>query len=137
MFRSTDADELPALGLEDLGGSVDLTTLMLNLIADLPIDGSAVSPYVGLGGGWASVELDDIGDDSLRISAEDDSTYALQAFVGVAVPLSDSVTLDLDARYTYVNADGLEYDVGPGVSFDGGDADVQIFSLTAGLRFDL
>jgi opacity protein-like surface antigen len=137
MFRSADADALPALGLGDLDGSVDVNTLMLNVIADLPIDGSSVAPFVGVGGGWASVEVDNVSGDFLRISGEDDSTYALQVFVGVAVPLSGSVTLDLDARYTYVNADGLEYDVGPGASFNGGDADVQTFSLTAGLRFDL
>jgi opacity protein-like surface antigen len=137
MFRSADADALPALGLGDLDGSVDVNSLMLNLIADLPIDGSSVSPYVGVGGGWASIEVDDVSGDFLRISAEDDSTYALQAFVGIAVPLSDALTLDLDLRYSYVNADGLEYDIEPGVSFDGGDTDVQIFSLTAGLRFDL
>jgi len=34
-------------------------------------------------------------------------------------------------------ADDLPYDIEPGVSFDGGDTDVQIFSLTAGLRFEL
>jgi opacity protein-like surface antigen len=87
--------------------------------------------------GWASVELDDVSGDFLRISCDDDSTYALQAFLGVAVPLSDALTLDLDLRYTYVSADNIEYDVGPDVSFDGGDSDVRSFSLTAGLRFDL
>ena len=137
MLHSADADALPILGLEDLGGSLDVNTLMLNLIADLPIAASSWVPYVGAGAGWAAVELDGVNGDFLRISAEDDSTYALQGFIGVAVPLSDSLTLDLDARYTYVSADNLSYDIEPGVSFDGGDTDVQMFSLTAGLRFDL
>jgi len=137
MLHSSDADTLPALALEDLNGSVDVNTLMLNVIADLPIEGSSWVPYVGAGAGWASVELDDVAGDFLRISGEDDGSYALQAFVGLAVPLSETLTLDLDARYTYVNADGLEYDIGPGVVFDGGDTDVRTVSVTAGLRFDL
>lgn len=137
MFHGADADQLPALGLENLDGSVDVTTLMLNAIADLPIGGSSVVSYLGVGGGWASVEVDDVSGDFLRIDGEDDSTYALQGFVGVALPLSDSLTLDIDARYIYVSAGDIAYDIEPGAAFDGGDTDVQIFSLTAGLRFDL
>ncbi|MBK8070261.1 MAG: porin family protein [Rhodanobacteraceae bacterium] len=136
MRHTTDAEALPALALEDLGGSVDVNTLMLNLIADLPLEGSSWVPHLGAGAGWASVKLDDLRGDFLRISGEDDSTWALQAIAGVAVPLGDSLILDLDARYTHVSADHLGYEV-EGVSFDGGDSDVQTVSLTAGLRFDL
>ncbi len=135
-LRRADAEDLPTLGLEGLSGRVDVRTVMLNAVADLPIDGSSVVPYVGAGAGWAAVKVDNIDSGFLRISGEDNSAWGAQVFAGIAMPLSKTLTMTVDARYNYVRAGGVSYDIAPDASFES-DARVKTLSLVAGLRFDL
>jgi opacity protein-like surface antigen len=134
MFRRTDALELPGLGLDELNGRLETRTVMLNLIADLPFENSSIVPYLGAGAGWASINIDKVGNNFLRIEGEDNSAYGLQGFVGFALPLADSLKLTVDARYTYIRADGLSYDIGP-LSIED-ETRVKTLSLLAGLQFE-
>lgn len=108
---SADAESLPALGLTDLDGGVDLQTLMVNVVAEGFLLDGAIRPYAGLGAGWAKVELDDAGNDFLRLSGDDD-VFAWQGLVGVAFPIGDRWTLAVDARY--LRTDDVDFAIGPG-----------------------
>jgi Outer membrane protein beta-barrel domain len=134
MFQRGDAEELPALALSDLSGRVNLRTVMVNLVADLPVGDASWQPYAGVGAGWAGLEIEQVNNGFLRIDGEDDSAIAAQGFVGIAVPISDAMKLTFDARYTYVRANGVSYDIGPGVAFDG-DTRLKAFGVGAGLQF--
>ncbi len=132
MLRRQDIDALPALGLEALGGRVDVRTVMLNALYEVPIEGSSLRPYFGAGAGWASVDIDDASS-VIGLRGEDDNAIGLQAMVGLALPLSDQLTLTMDARYGYVRANDVTYDIGD-VRFDG-ETRIKTVSLLAGLRF--
>lgn len=109
---SADAEQLPALGLADIGGSVDLQTFMVNAIAEVSLADGAIRPYAGLGAGWASVDLEDVGNAFLQLDGGDD-VFAWQGLVGVAVPIGERWTLALDARY--LQTERVEYLIGPDV----------------------
>mgnify|MGYP003393474879 CR=1 FL=1 len=95
--------------------NVIASSLMLNGFYDFN-RGGAVQPYVGIGAGYAKVQ----------IGEADDSNWAWQALAGVAIPLSERMSLDVG--YRYFNVDDLDY---PGVS----DADYQHEAATIGLRY--
>ncbi len=95
--------------------NVIASSLMLNGFYDFNRGGS-VQPYVGLGAGYAKVQ----------IGEADDSNWAWQALAGVAIPLSERMSLDVG--YRYFNVDDLDY---PGVS----DADYRHEAATIGLRY--
>lgn len=131
--RQADGSAFDALGFDQAAGELQVRTLMINAIADLPIDGASVVPYIGGGIGWAMVELDDAGSSFLRIDAEDDSTLGVQALVGIAFPVNEDLSLSIDARYLTVQADDIDYRI-EGTAFEG-EADVTALSLVGSLRF--
>lgn len=109
---SADAEELPALGLTDLDGSVDLQTLMINAIGEASLADGAIRPYAGIGAGWASVDVEGVGNDFLRIDGGED-VFAWQGLIGVAFPINERVTLALDARY--LQTESVSFAIGPDV----------------------
>ncbi len=129
--RSADADALSSLNLNNLGGSLDLQTLMLNAVADFALEQSSVVPYLGLGIGWANVKFDDIGTSFVRLSGDDDA-FALQGIAGLAFPVSEQLTLSLDARYLRTN--DVAYTISAGESLQS-KTDVETVGLNAGIRF--
>ncbi len=92
------------------------TSLMVNGFYDFNRDGQ-ISPYVGLGVGWAKV---DAGED-------DDSKLAWQAMAGVGVALSERLTVDLG--YRHFETDDLDYVTVP--------AGYEHEAVTLGLRYQL
>lgn len=129
--RSADAESLPALGLDDLDGSLDLRTVMVNAVADFPINDGAVVPYLGLGIGWANIEFDDIGASFLRLSGDEDA-FAFQGIAGVAFPVSDQLAVTLDVRY--VRTDDVSLQISAGGQLQG-ESEIESVGATAGLRF--
>ena len=131
MNRRNDADALPALNLAALDGRVELQTLMLNLVADVPLNSGGFVPYFGLGIGWANAKFNDIGTSFLRVDG-DDNGFAVQGVAGVAIPMSEQLSLTFDVRY--VRTDDLEYTIRAGEALQG-ESEAESVGVTAGLRF--
>lgn len=129
--RSADARSLPQLALDDLDGGLDLTTVVLNAAYDFHINGSSLVPYVGVGAGWADVEVDDISSGFFRLSGND-QIAVWQLMLGLALPMSDRLTLSLDARY--VQTEDVRFAIGPGAELSA-EAQVESVSVNASVRF--
>jgi len=102
---------------EDVQTDIKADSLMLNGFYDFNRDG-AIQPYVGVGVGYAKVDIS--GDD-------DDSSWAWQAMAGLAMPISDN--LILDAAYRFFRVEDLEFENGSV------DADYEHQAVTVGLRY--
>ncbi len=118
---------------QDLDGSARAWAAMANLYYDFN-RGGKFEPYVGVGVGGASIEAKGVAG---PISFDDDDTvFAYQGMVGVAVGLTEQ--LDLDIGYRYFVAQDASFsgsiDVeGPEpFSFDG---DYTHQAVTVGLRY--
>jgi OOP family OmpA-OmpF porin len=108
-YRENELDPTPTVER----GETTATSLMVNAYWDFNRDGGW-QPYVGVGVGAAEVEasasrgdpvpppFDFIGFD------EKDTGFAYQAMVGVNIPMSERLSLDLG--YRYFAAPDLEYD---------------------------
>jgi opacity protein-like surface antigen len=131
MTRRNDADALPALKLDALDGRLELQTLMLNLVADFPLNQGGLVPYFGLGVGWANAKFNDIGTSFLRING-DDNGFAVQGVAGIALPMSEQLSLTLDVRY--LRTDDLEYIIRAGETLQG-ESEAENVGVMAGLRF--
>jgi len=125
-YRSND--------FEAFDGEATALALMANLYYDFNRDGRW-QPYVGVGVGGAQVEVDGaVGPISFD---SDDTVFAYQGLAGVAVGLSDRLSLDVGYRYF------VAPDVGVSGTFDTGDglvpleteADYKHQAVTVGLRW--
>ncbi len=141
-YRQNDArhyagDGLGFSGWPVLDGDLQAYSIMFNLIRDFDT-GSAITPYVGLGVGGASfknqVSGADFGFGTLVI---DDSAkrLAYQAIAGLAVELTEGLSLDLSYRYFAAAGtpkfDGLVGGVPASIRHD-----YDTHSLFAGLRWN-
>ena len=90
------------------------TSLMINGYYDFN-RGGRFQPYVGLGVGYAKVDINN----------DDDSNFAWQAMAGVGVPVNQNLTLDLG--YRFMSVDDLD--------FSGLNADYEHQAVTLGVRY--
>ena len=133
MSHSADADALPVINLSALDGSLDVQTLMLNVLVDFPFSQGSLVPYLGLGVGSASVEFDNIGNNFLRIAGDDDVfVFAYQGIAGLAIPMSEQLTLNIDARY--LRSDEVTFAISAGEHLQS-ESEVETIGITAGIRF--
>ncbi len=103
----------------DISGTssdVEATTFMINVLYDFN-RGGRFQPYIGVGAGYAKVELGD----------DDDSNWAWQATAGVGVPVNERLVFDLG--YRFLSVDDLD--------FNGVDAEYEHQAVTVGLRYML
>ncbi|MDX2237914.1 MAG: OmpA family protein [Hyphomonadaceae bacterium] len=107
-YRTNDADDY---------GDTTITarSAMINAFYDFN-RGGRVQPYVGAGAGYAWVEPD---------GAEDDSSFAYQGLIGLAIALSERWSVDAGYRYFWVNDLDFQYV----------DADYEHQAVTLGLRY--
>lgn len=94
--------------------NVYATSAMLNGFYDFNREGQ-ISPYVGIGVGWAKV----------AVGEDDDTKLAWQAMAGLGVALSERMTLDIG--YRHFETDDLDY-----ASVEAG---YQHEAVTLGLRY--
>ena len=104
--------------LDNTSTEVEAKSIMFNVFYDFN-RGGRFQPYVGVGAGYADVDLAD---------AYDSSDFAWQAIAGVAAPIGDRLTVDLG--YRYFNVDDLSFE-------NGVDADYTQQAVTLGLRYRL
>lgn len=114
-------------------GTLDAQTLFVNGLYDFNRAG-IVAPYLGVGLGWAEVELDGFGVAPVpAVLSDDDSGFAYQFIVGVGFNVGSTWNLFVDYRHFF--ADGLELTVTPGAGGVTSEIDFEVESIQAGARF--
>lgn len=115
----------PSAGRVNADGDVSSTALMLNGILDFK-SRSAVTPYLGIGLGFANVDVKDFTVETATETVSDNSGVgAFQFIAGLSVELSEKFLLDF--IYKYFRTDDATI----------GNADVEYASnnFSAGVRF--
>lgn len=134
-WREFDVEDhlLAGAALPGPTGAMDAHTYFVNVIYDFNRKG-AVAPYLGLGAGWAEVELEEFGVAPVpQVLKDDDSGFAWQAIAGLGFNLGERWNLFVD--YRLLVADGLEVTVAPGAGGVTSEIDFETQSLQAGARF--
>jgi opacity protein-like surface antigen len=130
-----DEDVEADVGL-DQGGTIKATTLLFNAYYDFGSNEGS-QPYVGVGIGVASAEIDISNSAPLNtVVIEDDQTgFAYQVLAGVAVPLTQA--LRVDVGYRYLGGVSIEGEgSAPPLTSLPFDADLADHAVTLGLRWD-
>lgn len=97
--RSNAADKMNGAGSAQADGNMRAYSAMLNVLYDIGT-GTAFTPYLGLGAGWAFLDPHNIRTLSGgRSVSGNDNKFAYQGIAGVAYGLSDQMKLTLDYRY--------------------------------------
>lgn len=95
-FRTNDMDEwTDSVGTDSAKGDVEAWSVMANGYFDFIIQGSPITPYVGLGAGMVKVDVTD-DEDSW---SDDDTVVGYQIMAGVAYAFNDQFSLELEYRY--------------------------------------
>jgi OOP family OmpA-OmpF porin len=95
-YRDNDIDSVS--GVANAGGSVNVWSGMINALYDIPT-GWPITPYVGLGAGYARVKADSVNVSGTAIMDDSDSVFAYQGILGAAYSLTPNLKLGLDYRY--------------------------------------
>jgi opacity protein-like surface antigen len=123
-----------SLGL-DQGGRVTATAAMFNVYHDWA-SGQRVSPYLGIGVGFAAARIRARNDAPLiPVSIDDEVTgFAYQAIAGVSLDVAPHMALDFG--YRYFKVDGLSgHGVAPPLPRFPFDAEFSQQSVTAAARW--
>jgi len=134
-LRDFDVEDhiLAGAALPGPTGGMDARTYFANAIYDFNRQG-IVAPYLGVGAGWADVELDEFGVTPVpQVLRDDDSGFAWQAIAGIGFNLGDRWALFVD--YRYLAADGLEVTVTPAAGGVASEIDLEMQSVQGGVRF--
>ncbi len=126
-YRDNDVDI--SNSIEDLSGSIDGWSIMLNAIKDIPTS-SSITPYIGAGIGFAERNIDVLGEFGAPLK-DDESGFAYQGIIGLTANIGDRIDFYTDYRYFRTN----DFDFSDGsstVSLTGFD-DVN-HTIMAGLR---
>lgn len=101
VHRKNDVDNFTSNGTRLTGATGDASTLalMVNGFYDFQT-GTAFTPYVGLGAGYARVSSNGISATGLGATLDDDDNkFAYQAIAGIAYQITPEVALTADYRY--------------------------------------
>jgi len=113
-------------------GKLDAETYFLNAIYEFNARGR-VSPYLGIGAGWAQVDFESFGVAPVpAVLQDDDGGFAYQGIAGVGFDLGGRWALFADYRYLVSN--DLEIVVTPAAGGVGSKVDYRAQSLQAGVR---
>ena len=105
---------------------------MLNLLYDIPT-GTAFTPYLGVGGGYARVKADGVRPIAAGLVDVDDSdnVFAYQGILGVAYGITPNLKLGLD--YRYFATQDPEFSASNGASVD---SEYSAHTVLIGLRWE-
>ncbi|MCF8508100.1 MAG: outer membrane beta-barrel protein, partial [Hyphomonadaceae bacterium] len=119
----------------DGAGSSRVSTAMINVLKDFPIEGSSIAPYLGLGAGGARVDsraastyLTGTGAQANGFD-DSDTVLAYNALAGFGIKMGDQLTVDIG--YTYTAAPDLAF-TGIGGNYE---SDYQDQAVPAGIRW--
>lgn len=124
-YRNNSASdiELAGVGFTDNAGKLNLLSGMVNLVRDLRPMGRAgeIRPYFGAGAGVSFVDLEvNVVDPAAGFLDSRDSTFAYQAFFGVAHKVRNCV--DLYTEYRFFGTDKFAIET---TGFGGPDSSVE------------
>ncbi|MBI1384983.1 MAG: outer membrane beta-barrel protein [Rhizobiales bacterium] len=125
IFVSIGGLQVPILGFS---GDVTAETILVNLWYDFDL-GGGISPYIGGGIGWGSVEFDS----AAVLTASDDDGFAYQLGAGVRIAATPSIDVDLGYRYKTVQ--DLHLLIGESTGF--GSDDYVSHNVFAGISIKL
>lgn len=120
-YRENDVDDVSGVGSD---GAFNALTGMVNGYYDFLPD-ARLSPYVGVGVGYADVEADGVGLAGGGELDDDDGVFAYQAMVGANYQLTSNV--DFFGEVRYLDTDDPE--------FDGRESEYETFTGLAGVRY--
>lgn len=125
-------DDIESNDLADQGGDASSWALMFNGYYDFN-KGGRWEPYVGLGIGYANVEVSASDANPLLVSLDDSAdAWAWQAMAGVAWWVNDRIAVDMS--YRYFEAPEVELDSSRGVEREG---DYVQQAAMIGVRYSL
>ena len=134
--RETDVAVHRLDGVDQAGsrGDVQSEAGMGNIVYDFNKD-KRVSPFVGVGIGWAEIELTDFGTDANpEIVSAEETLFAWQILAGLGIDVDEHWIVDLSFRY-YATGNG-DFDAAPAVGGQRIEVDYSAVSLTAGFRYN-
>ncbi len=98
-YGSSDADQETSSGVTNAKNGTGTTwSVMANGLYDINMDSNWI-PYVGLGIGYATVNLDLDASTNFNSIDDSDATFAFQALTGVNYRISEQTALGLGYRY--------------------------------------
>jgi outer membrane protein OmpA-like peptidoglycan-associated protein len=116
--------------------------VMANVLYDFDLGaGSAIMPYVGIGGGYQMVEYDGVrarGANGASLTVDDETgRFAYQAIVGAAFPLDAVPGLAITAEYRFMGTLSPEFTATASTTTARGKVEVDNYnhSLLLGLRY--
>jgi opacity protein-like surface antigen len=125
---------LPASSPAD--GDVSVLSFMANGYYDFHISNSSLVPYVGVGLGFANIDVDVTHPSisSLALADDNDTVFAYQFMAGLGYNISPTVTLTAD--YRYFRTTSPEFSCGPALACAGDlETDYSNHSFNFGARF--
>lgn len=130
-YRRNDADGHKRNGtvLANPGGEATSLAGMVNGYVDIPT-GTIVTPYVGLGVGFARVDADGYDTSGTDFLDDGETALAYQGMAGLDFAIDD--TLSFFTEYKYFAVDNLETRT---VANNSSDLDYDSHAFTAGLRY--
>jgi len=129
-FRSNDVEDIT--GVAGSGGDAESLSAMINVLYDFDdmVDIGGVTPYLGLGFGFAQIDFDNIAPLGGSTLSDTEDALAYQAMAGLAYQISDAVTLV--AEYRYFATNGLDMALVSGTAVD---VDYESHGALVGLRW--
>ena len=108
-YQKNDVSKIGAQGVSfDATGDSVVLSFLINGYYDF-INGSAFTPYISAGLGFAQVEFNNLDISSVGFSGsnDEDTVFAYQVGIGVGYAVSEKVTIDV--KYRYFGAKDSEY----------------------------
>lgn len=123
-YRDNNAS---SIGNNDLGGSVDAMSGMVNVLYDVDV-GLPLKPYIGAGAGVSRVQFDNVGPAGGPTIDDGKTSWAWQGIAGASYSLGQSTDLTLD--YRYFSAPDVELGTTPDY-----ETEYNTHNIVLGMRF--
>lgn len=127
--NEVDGHQFNGAALANPGGDATSFAGMVNGYVDIPT-GTIVTPYVGLGVGFARVDADGYDTSGTDFLDDGETAFAYQGMAGLDFAIDD--TLSFYTEYKYFAVDNLETRT---VAGNSSDLDYDNHAFTAGLRY--
>lgn len=127
-MRGNGIDDISGLGGS---GDVELFTVMGNVLYDIEGLVPGITPYLGGGLGFASIDLDDVTPINGNTVSDSDIVFAGQLIAGASARIAED--LDLTGQYNFLMTKQGEYQLPNGQGFD---MEYETHTFTVGLRFN-
>lgn len=128
-YRGNDID---SVGNAAAQGDVQTMSAMLNVLYDFDITETELDTYVGVGGGIAKVDYDNIRSGGTSLVNDSDTVPAVQGIVGASYPVAESTDVFLNYQYFHAIDPDLRDTSGSRV-----DTDYDACTFLAGVKFNM